>query len=219
MKTTARITTNGNFAVLTPQNQVLKLSKRNQYNYCTLESKEAADYWQKTAEKITTEIEITNDHVINEYFLTDESAKKDWQIEKLNRKLAKMEVEKQEHLTEIQLLIKYKQHFGQLPEYVAAGYKTEVAYQKYLHTELLKKLKVQFKLKTLKSVEETICVVYTTSYSGRNGGFKHFSRSIDKTYTKIESLPQWSRNKNLVAKKLDATVIESRGNILASECN
>jgi len=219
MKTTARITTNGNFAVLTPQNQVLKLSKRNQYNYCTLESKEAADYWQKTAEKITTEIEITNDHVINEYFLTDESAKKDWQIEKLNRKLAKMEVEKEEHLTEIQLLIKYKQHFGQLPEYVAAGYKTEAAYQKYLHTELLKKLKVQFKLKTLKSVEETICVVYTTSYSGRNGGFKHFSRSIDKTYTKIESLPQWSRNKNLVAKKLDATVIESRGNILASECN
>ena len=75
MKTTARITTNGNFAVLTPQNQVLKLSKRNQYNYCTLESKEAADYWQKTAEKITTEIEITNEHVINEYFLTDETEK------------------------------------------------------------------------------------------------------------------------------------------------
>lgn len=219
MKTTARITTNGNFAVLTPQNQVLKLSKRNQYNYCTLESKEAADYWQKTAEKITTEIEITNDHVINEYFLTDESAKKDWQIEKLNRKLAKMEVEKEEHLTEIQLLIKYKQHFGQLPEYVAAGYKTEAAYQKHLHTELLKKLKTLFKLKTLKSVEETICIVYTTEYSGKNGGYKHFSRSIDKTYAKTENLSAWNRNKNLCVKKLDGTVIENRGNIEVNECN
>lgn len=219
MKTTARITTNGNFAVLTPQNQVLKLSKRNQYNYCTLESKEAADYWQKTAEKITTEIEITNEHVINEYFLTDESAKKDWQIEKLNRKLAKMEVEKEEHLTEIQLLIKYKQHFGQLPEYVAAGYKTEAAYQKHLHTELLKKLKTLFKLKTLKSVEETICIVYTTEYSGKNGGYKHFSRSIDKTYAKTENLSAWNRNKNLCVKKLDGTVIENRGNIEVNECN
>lgn len=219
MKTTARITTNGNFAVLTPQNQVLKLSKRNQYNYCTLESKEAADYWQKTAEKITTEIEITNEHVINEYFLTDESAKKDWQIEKLNRKLAKMEVEKEEHLTEIQLLIKYKQHFGQLPEYVAAGYKTEAAYQKHLHTELLKKLKTLFKLKTLKSVEETICIVYTTEYSGKNGGYKHFSRSIDKTYAKTENLSAWNRNKNLCVKKIDGTVIENRGNIEVNECN
>ena len=219
MKTTARITTNGNFAVLTPQNQVLKLSKRNQYNYCTLESKEAADYWQKTAEKITTEIEITNEHVLNEYFLTNAYEKAKYQITKLERKIAKKDTEIAELSKSVVELYKYKKQFGQLPKYVAEGFKTEVAYQKYLHTELLKKLKVQFKLKTLKSVEETICVVYTTSYSGRNGGFKHFSRSIDKTYTKIESLPQWRRNKNLVAKKLDATVIESRGNILASECN
>ncbi len=219
MKTTARITTNGNFAVLTPQNQVLKLSKRNQYNYCTLESKEAADYWQKTAEKITTEIEITNEHVINEYFLTDETEKLKYQITKLERKLAKKDGEIAELSKICAELYKYKTYFGQLPKYIDAGFKTEVAYQKHLHTEMLKKLKLKFKLKTLKSVEESICVVYTTSYSGRNGGFKHFSRSIDKTYAKIESLPQWSRNKNLVAKKLDATVIESRGNILASECN
>ena len=219
MKTTARITTNGNFAVLTPQNQVLKLSKRNQYNYCTLESEEATDYWQKTSEKSTTEIEITNEHILNEYFLTDETEKLKYQITKIERKLAKKDTEIAELSKSVVELYKYKKQFGQLPKYVAEGFKTEVAYQKYLHTELLKKLKVQFKLKTLKSVEETICVVYTTSYSGRNGGFKHFSRSIDKTYTKIESLPQWRRNKNLVAKKLDATVIESRGNILASECN
>ena len=219
MKTTARITTNGNFAVLTPQNQVLKLSKHNQYNYCTLESKEAADYWQKTAGKSTTEIEITNEHILNEYFLTDETEKLKYQITKIERKLAKKDTEIAELSKSVVELYKYKKQFGQLPKYVAEGFKTEVAYQKYLHTEFLKKLKVQFKLKTLKSVEETICVVYTTSYSGRNGGFKHFSRSIDKTYTKIESLPQWSRNKNLVAKKLDATVIESRGNILASECS
>jgi uncharacterized coiled-coil protein SlyX len=219
MKITARITTNGNFAVLTPQNQVLKLSKRNQYNYCTLESEEATDYWQKTAEKITTEIEITNEHVINEYFLTDETEKLKYEITKLERKLAKKDTEIAELSKSVVELYKYKKQFGQLPKYVAEGFKTEVAYQKHLYTEFLKKLKLQFKLKTLKSVEESICVVYTTSYSGRNGGFKHFSRSIDKTYTKIESLPQWSRNKNLVAKKLDATVIESRGNILASECN
>lgn len=219
MKTTARITTNGNFAVLTPQNQVLKLSKRNQYNYCTLESKEAADYWQKTAEKITTEIEITNEHVINEYFLTDESAKKDWQIEKLNGKLAKKDTEIAELSKSVVELYKYKQHFGQLPEYVAAGYKTEAAYQKHLHTELLKKLKTLFKLKTLKSVEETICIVYTTEYSGKNGGYKHFSRSIDKTYAKTENLSAWNRNKNLCVKKLDGTVIENRGNIEVNECN
>ena len=130
-----------------------------------------------------------------------------------------MEVEKEEHLTEIQLLIKYKQHFGQLPEYVAAGYKTEAAYQKHLHTELLKKLKTLFKLKTLKSVEETICIVYTTEYSGKNGGYKHFSRSIDKTYAKTENLSAWDRNKNLCVKKLDGTVIENRGNIEVNECN
>lgn len=219
MKTTARITTNGNFAVLTPQNQVLKLSKRNQYNYCTLESKEAADYWQKTAEKITTEIEITNEHVLNEYFLTDETEKAKYQILKLERKLTKKDAEIAE-LSKISAeLAKYKKHFGQIPKYIEAGYKTEAAYQKYLHTELLKKLKIQFKLKTLKSVEETICIVYTTSYLGRNGGFKHFSRSIDKTHTKIELLPQWNKNKNLVAKKLDGTVIENRGNIEINECN
>ena len=219
MKTIARITTNGNFAVLTPQNQVLKLSKRNQYNYCTLEATEATDYWQKTSEKSTTEIEITNEHVLNEYFLTDENEKAKYQILKLERKLAKKDAEIAEFSKIGAELYKYKTHFGQLPKYVDAGFKTEVAYQKHLHTEMLKKLKVQFKLKTLKSVEETICIVYTTSYLGRNGGFKHFSRSIDKTYTKIESLPQWKRNKNLVAKKLDGTVIENRGNIETSECN
>ena len=112
MKTTARITTNGNFAVLTPQNQVLKLSKRNQYNYCTLESKEAADYWQKTAEKITTEIEITNEHVINEYFLTDETEKLKYQITKLERKLAKKDTEIAELSKSVVELYKYKQHFG-----------------------------------------------------------------------------------------------------------
>ena len=219
MKITAQTTSTGNYAVLTPTGELLKLSKRNQYNYCTLTGEAVADYLQKTAERPKIDIELTNDHVINEYFLTDESAKKDWQIEKLNRKLAKMEVEKQEHLTEIQLLIKYKQHFGQLPEYVAAGYKTEAAYQKHLHTELLKKLKTLFKLKTLKSVEETICIVYTTEYSDKNGGYKHFSRSIDKTYAKTENLSAWNRNKNLCVKKLDGTVIENRGNIEVNECN
>lgn len=217
MKTLAKQTTTGNFAVITPTGAVIKLSKRNHYNYCTLTDAAATDYWTKISDRADMEIEITNEHVINEFFLTNEIEIANYQAAKMAKKLEKKETEITDLKKEIEILNKYKKHFGALPVYVERGFKTEEAMNNFDYKSLLKSLKIQFKLKNLKEVEEKICQIHTTSYAGRNGGFKHFSRSIDSTYTLIDNINSWSRNRNLLVTKINGDVITQRGNISISD--
>ena len=213
MKTLAKQTTNGNYAILTPGGEVLKLSRRNQYNYCKLTGSDAAEYWQKISDRIDVDFELTNEHVINEYFLTDELEKSQYLLKKSLNKIDKKDAEILELKREVEILGKYKKHFGALPEYVVRNFKSEEKMKAHDYKKLLKKYKLQYKLKTLKEVEEKVCVIYTTSYAGKNGGFKHFSRSIDKTSALIENINLWNRNKNLLVTDLRGKVIIERGNI------
>ena len=116
-----------------------------------------------------------------------------------------------------------KSFFGDLPEWFKNGFKSEEKYQKFLKKEATKKfysdLKKNFKLKTNKAVDMKLCWVYTTEYSGKNGGFRNFNRSINKTIYRIENLKDYSRNRNLIVKNFKGEVLENRGNIEISECN
>ncbi len=197
MKTLAKQTNNGNFVfnlngielVIISEKQIIKINE-GIYNFNT------------DLEKETIEIDV------NEKDCLFAILPKLNQITELKSEIIKLKEQNSKLIN----------HFGKLPEYAEHGFKSNIDYDKYLHNQLLHKLKTNFKLKSLKSVEENICKVYTTEYSGKNGGFRHFNRNINMSYILISNLNQFSRNKNLFACKLNGEILEYRGNIDKSEC-
>jgi len=123
---------------------------------------------------------------------------------------------------EVEKLRDIKRFYGECPKWHLEGFKNKDAYDLFLKKqakkELYEKLKKNFKMKSNKQVNTELCFVFTTDFKGKNNGFKHFSRSINKTICRITGLHEYSRHSNLCVKTLEGVVIECRGNIESNEC-
>ncbi|MFA5234212.1 MAG: hypothetical protein WC390_07415 [Sulfurimonas sp.] len=123
---------------------------------------------------------------------------------------------------EIENLRKIKEFYGECPEWHLKGFKSKESFEKFIlkekKKEFYKNAKKNSKLKTNKDVDEKLCWIFTTEYQGKNGGFRHFSRYINKSLNKISLISDFSKHKNLCVKKINGDVIEVRGSIEINEC-
>lgn len=202
MKTTAALTTNGN-----------KIYELNGLPMIFIKEKGISVPFVRY-HNITTVCEalanLPNEEIDTEKMISDVEI-----IEKQSQRLTSLEKE----VTELR---KIKAYYGNLPEWLEAGFSSKEKYEKHLTKVALKNfyetLKKNFKLKTNKSVDEQLCFIFTTEYSGKNNGYRHFSRAINRSIERVSSINAYNRNKNLCVKKINGDVIICRGNIESNEC-
>jgi hypothetical protein len=184
--------------------QVYFLNERNHFVYRIIDNFN----FEKFEGKLT-EIDICKSEVLEQLVKSDNF--------ELKCKFLNEKVEKQSIL--ISELQKFKDYYKFIPTWYLQGFKSEKDYQKKQFEIKLDSLKKQFKLKSRKQVLSDIVEVFTTSFSGKNGGFKHFNRSIDLAYClNINYKKTYLRNKNLCVKALTGEVLVCRGNIDKLEC-
>jgi len=189
-------TNNGNLVFNLKENELiyLKVKKEVAYNKGIFITSDAINKGIKG-------VDISNELILKAYeFLL----KRQGELNKLNS------------VNEIELT-KYKNYFGSLPQWVVENFKSENAYLKAKEKELIKNLQKRFKLKSQKETKEKIIKIYTVEYTGKNGGYRHFNRSISMEYNLIENISDYNRKRNLIITKLNGVIIEQKGNIDINE--
>ena len=123
---------------------------------------------------------------------------------------------------QIEGLNKIKSFYGECPKWHLEGFKNQQSYSKHLLKLKMQKFyanaKKNFKLRSNKAVDSELCFIFTTEYTGKNNGFRHFNRSINQSLNRIVDIQDYSRNKNLCVKSILGNVIEVRGNVESNEC-